>query len=265
MANLIYQPRGKALEYGGLACNPYRGCDNGCIYCYVPRSTRRKREEFNSPELRKAYTIKALAREAHRKRDDHMGETVFFSFSCDPYPALETDHRLTGDSLRVLKSEGYKTNVLTKTPLRPIKFGDLPFIDYLGTTITTLDTQNALRLEPRAHMPLYRLHNIGRAHEMGVTTWVSFEPLLYPGHVMRVIEENCKRLDHVKVGAFTPQPDTPTWLREHAAGLDLVTDVPRIIKLLERLGYRRTYELGAVEPRTYYIKDSLVKYIGETQ
>src|SRR5215472_2137732 len=30
----IYPPRGQAGEYAPLACNPYRGCGHGCVYCY---------------------------------------------------------------------------------------------------------------------------------------------------------------------------------------------------------------------------------------
>jgi len=32
----IYEPKGRAREYSPLALNYFKGCDNGCAYCYVP-------------------------------------------------------------------------------------------------------------------------------------------------------------------------------------------------------------------------------------
>ncbi|MDQ1279366.1 MAG: hypothetical protein QG670_628, partial [Thermoproteota archaeon] len=30
----IYEPKGRAREYGALALNVYSNCDFGCLYCY---------------------------------------------------------------------------------------------------------------------------------------------------------------------------------------------------------------------------------------
>ena len=38
----IYEPKGRAREYGELALNLYSGCRHGCKYCYVPAVLRRK-------------------------------------------------------------------------------------------------------------------------------------------------------------------------------------------------------------------------------
>lgn len=42
----IYEPRGRAREYGELAVNIYTGCNHGCSYCYAPAVLHRGREEF---------------------------------------------------------------------------------------------------------------------------------------------------------------------------------------------------------------------------
>ena len=31
----IYEPSGRAREYGELAVNIYTGCNHGCSYCYA--------------------------------------------------------------------------------------------------------------------------------------------------------------------------------------------------------------------------------------
>jgi len=33
----IYNPSGKAGEYSYWACNFYKGCSNGCTYCYLKK------------------------------------------------------------------------------------------------------------------------------------------------------------------------------------------------------------------------------------
>lgn len=37
----IYEPQGAAREYSPLALNYVRGCDHGCVYCYVPKMMKR--------------------------------------------------------------------------------------------------------------------------------------------------------------------------------------------------------------------------------
>lgn len=36
----IYQPSGKAAEYGEWACNFHIGCSNWCDYCFCPAALR---------------------------------------------------------------------------------------------------------------------------------------------------------------------------------------------------------------------------------
>lgn len=50
---IIYAPRGRALEYAPLAVSLYRGCPHGCVYCFVPDSTKIDREKFLQPYARK--------------------------------------------------------------------------------------------------------------------------------------------------------------------------------------------------------------------
>ena len=44
MIRAIYTPKGPALEYAPLACNLYRGCAHGCLYCYARASSKRSSE-----------------------------------------------------------------------------------------------------------------------------------------------------------------------------------------------------------------------------
>ena len=44
----IYEPKGKAKEYGDLAINIYTGCPHRCYYCFAPNVLRRDREIFHT-------------------------------------------------------------------------------------------------------------------------------------------------------------------------------------------------------------------------
>ena len=51
---VIYEPKGKALEFSPLGANLYRGCSHGRLYCYVPQTIKEKREIFvTQPKPRK--------------------------------------------------------------------------------------------------------------------------------------------------------------------------------------------------------------------
>lgn len=44
----IYEPKGKAKEYGDYALNIYTGCPHRCYYCFAPSVLHRDREKFHS-------------------------------------------------------------------------------------------------------------------------------------------------------------------------------------------------------------------------
>jgi len=47
--NVIYRPRGRALEYALLACNLYGGvCPHRCSYCYVAGAMRKSRAQWEA-------------------------------------------------------------------------------------------------------------------------------------------------------------------------------------------------------------------------
>lgn len=44
----IYEPKGKAKEYGDLAINIYTICPHRCYYCFGPAVPHRDKEVFHS-------------------------------------------------------------------------------------------------------------------------------------------------------------------------------------------------------------------------
>jgi DNA repair photolyase len=63
----IYEPSGKAKEYGNLACNLYKGCGHKCSYCYAPSVLRMDRQEFyNNPQPREGITYNNIVERISR-------------------------------------------------------------------------------------------------------------------------------------------------------------------------------------------------------
>lgn len=81
--DVIYSPKGQALEYSALACNPYRGCGHKCAYCYVPLVTKQPRLEFDAggvtkfiisyyaDEMARAERLRKLAKQLVKSRLSH--------------------------------------------------------------------------------------------------------------------------------------------------------------------------------------------------
>lgn len=44
----IYEPKGKAKEYGDYALNIYTGCPHRCFYCFAPNVLHKDREAFHT-------------------------------------------------------------------------------------------------------------------------------------------------------------------------------------------------------------------------
>ena len=125
---------------------PYTGCDHGCLYCYI---TTYIPDAFNCRPKRDF--IRILEREL-RKADNSI--PVSISNSSDPYPTLESKHKLTRAALGLLNEYTFKVLLVTKSD---IVLRDLDLITAGNTavtmTINTVDDALARRLEPGAPPP----------------------------------------------------------------------------------------------------------------
>src|SRR3990167_3742067 len=91
--NIVYKPKGKALEYSPLAANLYTGCAHGCLYCYAPSCMRMNRAEFYGNPRPRPNVIKLL--EADCKKLAGCKDRVLLCFTCDPYQPIDDEHQLT--------------------------------------------------------------------------------------------------------------------------------------------------------------------------
>ena len=237
---LIYEPRGKAAEYSPLAMNIYKGCSHGCVYCYAPAATYKKREFFHANPVPRNNFFQELGKDIIKFRGDKR--PVLLCFTTDPYQPIEETAKLTRISIKRLIENGNSVKVLTKGGTRAVrdfdimKTGDCDF----GATLTFLDEQRSIEWEPGAASPSDRINALRLAKEVGIKTWVSLEPVIDPGQVYEIIKATNEFVDLYKVGKINYHPLSKT--------IDWHDFRVKVESLLTSLN------------KNYYIKEDLKKF-----
>ena len=195
---VIYEPKGRAREYAPLACNLMTGCVHACRYCYCPAILRKTRAEWAVPRPRKD-VLKQLEREAQARAGDPR--EILFSFISDPYQTQEAAE-LTRAALEICGKYARRVTVLTKN-------GSLAAWDFkylashhwsFGSTVCFLDERLRAYWEPCAPTISGRLSAIREAHEHGIRTWVSVEPVVDAEAALEVMRVLWPVVDYWKVG-----------------------------------------------------------------
>lgn len=199
----IYEPKGKAKEYGDYALNIYTGCPHRCYYCFAPNVLHREKEKFHSCVAPREGIVKATKKQIER---EHITDkTIHLCFTCDPYPT-GYDTTTTREIIKLLKESGNHVQILTKGNGER-DFDLLDCNDWYGITISGAK----LKEEIGAESMFKRLTSLMKAKERGIKTWVSFEPVVNADMVMRVIDLNHKAMDKIKIGKLNYYPSDINW------------------------------------------------------
>ncbi|MHB9110419.1 MAG: radical SAM protein, partial [Armatimonadota bacterium] len=176
MTDVIYQPKGRAGEYGALACNLFSTCPHACTYCYVPSVLRTTSEAFHQPAVPRKDIMRQLEKDARKRQARGEGGQVFLCFTCDPYPAEDMEPAITRRAIEILHDTGHTVRVLTKGGTRALRDLDLfgPG-DAFGVTLTCISPSNSEKWEPGAALPSDRITALREFHKAGIPTWVSLE------------------------------------------------------------------------------------------
>lgn len=238
----IYEPKGKAKEYGDLAINIYTGCPHRCFYCFAPNVLHKQKEEFHTHIEPRSNIVEEVRKQVER---EHItGKLIHLCFTCDPYPK-GYDSTPTREIIKILKAAGNNVQILTKNGDDAMRdFDLLDENDWFGITYAGYNGSDFFEIyipfeEPNAGSPHDRLKALEIAHSKGIKTWVSAEPVLYANEVIEFI----KVADYVnlwKVGKLNYYPSEIDWKN---FGLTV-----------ERVLADRKRCKGNVD---YYIKDSL--------
>ena len=199
----IYEPKGAAKEYGDLALNIYTGCPHRCFYCFAPSVLRRDREKFHSDVRPRENIVEETRKQL--EREGITGKLIHLCFTCDPYPT-GYDTWTTREIIKLLKTYGNHLQILTKgTGTRD--FDLLAENDWYGITVSEGEQKD----EPNAKMTARRLVDLVTAHEKGIKTWVSFEPVLNAEKVIDTIRYFGRYMDKVKIGKLNYHPSDIDW------------------------------------------------------
>lgn len=239
--NVIYEPKGRALEYSPLACNLYMGCTHGCKYCYAPACMHKKPEVWHDHAECRANIKAAFEKDLRKLYAARETRRVLFCFLSDPYQPLERTERLTRWGIQTARSYGVKVDILSKGDTSLIE-EDLPLMKaadtHLGITLSFINDASRQEWEPQASTVQERLAILKKAHDMGVYTWVSMEPVIIPSEALEVIKAAHPYVDFWKVGKLNHN-------KAVESTIDWVTFRADVTALLE---YHRC---------KYYIKEDL--------
>uniref|UniRef100_A0A6M3JNR2 Radical SAM superfamily protein n=1 Tax=viral metagenome TaxID=1070528 RepID=A0A6M3JNR2_9ZZZZ len=167
---------------------------------------------------------------------------MLLCFTCDPYQPINDIFGLTGQAIGILHDNGFNIAILTKGGKRAERDVDLLQLgDEFATTLTFLDEQKSLKWEPGAALPGERIEVLRKAHELGIRTWVSLEPVIEPDESLEIIRQTYKFVDLYKVGKLNYLPQ--------AGQIDWPKFGKEAINLLRELG------------KDYYIKKDLRGYL----
>src|SRR5450759_3049290 len=100
----IYEPTGRAREYSPLALNYFKGCDHGCLYCYVPNMMTRFNSGYNHSLVQSPIDYKELEISARKMKD--CGKQILLSFTGDPFCNAEINE--TQKVLEILNFYNHK-------------------------------------------------------------------------------------------------------------------------------------------------------------
>lgn len=201
----IYEPKGAAREYSPLALNYIKGCDHGCVYCYVPKMMKvfdSKYEHSHVYIKEEKKLIREIIASAKKHRNSPI--QVFLSFLTDPYSSFNETTKLTRRVLEILLEYNIPVSILSKGGLRMLedidifkKFGDNIQV---GASLTFTSEADSLKWEKGAAVPEERFTSLQQLHKEGIKTWASMEPVIFPEQSLEIMEMTSDYVDGFKIG-----------------------------------------------------------------
>lgn len=170
-----------------FSLNPYRGCEHGCSYCYA-----RPYHEFLGYNAGLDFETRILAKEeAPELLEKQLSsrswkpQPIVCSGVTDCYQPVEKDLQITRECLRRFCEFRNPVGIITKNALVT---RDLNLLAELSSrnaalvvlSVTSLQTELANQMEPRASRPEARLQAMKLLSEAGIPVGVSVAPVI-PG------------------------------------------------------------------------------------
>lgn len=197
---VIYETTGKAAEYFELAFNPYLSCSHKCEYCYAPEALHKTRESFFNDQAPRKDVIPKLAHDVLALGKSKEKRPILLSFVGDVYQPLNDNLQLTARAIGIMKERGLSVAILTKGGLRAAEDFKLldPKTDKFGVSLVMRDDKLRQQWEPGAASTGERLASLLHAKRLGLTTFVSLEPIINFEQAAQVIESSTNSLTSLR-------------------------------------------------------------------
>ncbi|MEO5909989.1 MAG: PA0069 family radical SAM protein [Pelobium sp.] len=182
--------------------NPYQGCEHGCIYCYARNSHEywgfSAGLDFERKILYKPDATILLEKQFQNK--NYKPQVIMLSGNTDCYQPAERKFKITQSLLKVFLKYKHPVSIITKNNLilRDIdlleELNKLNLI-HVNVSITSLNEELRLKLEPRTVTGKGRLKVIEKLAEKGIPIRVMVAPII-PGlnsdEIPTIIKEAAK-------------------------------------------------------------------------
>lgn len=242
----IYEPTGAAREYSPLALNYIKGCDHGCVYCYVPKMMKRFNSGYEHSNVyikEESALIKEIEVSARKYR--YSKNQVFLSFLTDPYSSFNKKTKLTRKVLEILLENRIPVSILSKGGFNILDDLDLfkMFGDNIqvGCSLTFTNNNDSLKWEKTASLPDERFETLEVLKKAGIKTWASMEPVIFPEQSLEIMHITSKNVDGYKIGKLNH-------FKNHEKKFDWTKF------LSDSVGIMRHYD------KLFYIKKDLLEY-----
>lgn len=196
----IYEPKGKAKEYGDYAINIYTGCPHECFYCFAPSVLRKVKDDFHKCVEPRKNIVEEVKKQIEKEKI--TGKLIHLCFTCDPYPC-GYDTTPTREIIKAIKESGNNVQILTKGD-GSRDFDLLDENDWYGITLDGIGN---------GRNPLWksRVDALAEAHSKGINTWVSFEPVTNERQFFIELHLVSLMVDKVKIGKLNYHPSDIDW------------------------------------------------------
>ncbi|MDX2188811.1 MAG: PA0069 family radical SAM protein [Bacteroidota bacterium] len=168
-----------------FSANPYQGCEHGCVYCYARNS-----HEYYGFSAGIDFETKIMAKinapdlvEKKFNSKSWIPSTISLSGNTDCYQPAEKNFKLTRKILEVCLRYRNPVSIITKNALILRDIGLLSELASMQLTfvmisITTLDEDLRLKLEPRTVTAKQRLKIIDTLTKAGIPCGVMTAPII---------------------------------------------------------------------------------------
>ena len=165
--------------------NPYRGCEQGCVYCFA-RPSHAYLDLSPGLDFESRLFYKPNAPEQLRKELAHPRYTcapIAVGINTDSYQPVERKVGLTRTILEILIDSSHPFTIVTKSALIERDIDHLSNaaaqnLVHVVISLTTLDRALCRRMEPRAAAPQRRLETIRCLSDAGVPVSVLVAPVI---------------------------------------------------------------------------------------